>query len=218
MLKSPKGSTCNQKIISLINERGKFAMLRTTLITFRQFLLISLLILLITSQANSVSAGTNIWTSYGPEGGIINALAIDPVTPSTLYAGTEGGVFKTTDGGANWSAVSTGLTHTNVLALALDPATPTTLYAGTYGGVFKSTDGGANWSAVNTGLTDNTVNILAIDPTTPTTLYAGTGDGIFKSTNGGGDWSAVNTGLAETDVEALAIDPVDAEHALCGHI
>ena len=44
-------------------------------------------------QASVVSAGTNVWTSNGLEGESINALAIDPVTPTTLYAGTDGGVF-----------------------------------------------------------------------------------------------------------------------------
>ena len=62
----------------------------------------------------------------------VHALAIDPATPSHLYAGTYGGgVFKSTNGGGNWSAVNTGLTNTDVRALAIDPATPTTLYAGT---------------------------------------------------------------------------------------
>jgi hypothetical protein len=43
-------------------------------------------------------------------------------------------VFKSTNGGDNWSAVNTGLTNTWVIALAIDPATPTSLYAGTWGG------------------------------------------------------------------------------------
>ena len=86
-------------------------MLRTT--TLRKVLLIGLLTLLIASQAGTVSAGPNVWTSNGPEGGMIHALAIDPATPSTLYAGTYGGgVFKSTNGGAAWSAVNTGLTAT----------------------------------------------------------------------------------------------------------
>ena len=43
-----------------------------------------------------------------------------------------GGVFKSTNGGGNWSVVNTGLADTNVHALAIDPATPATLYAGTW--------------------------------------------------------------------------------------
>ena len=54
----------------------------------RSVLLISLLILLSIGQTSSVSAGINVWTSHGPEGGTILALAIDPATPTTLYVGT----------------------------------------------------------------------------------------------------------------------------------
>ena len=63
---------------------------------------------------------------------IVRALAIDPTTPATLYAGTSGdGVFKSTDSGGTWAAANTGLTTLHVNALAIDPATPATLYAGT---------------------------------------------------------------------------------------
>ena len=44
----------------------------------------------------SINTESNVWTSIGPEGGSINTLAINPVTPTTLYAGTGGGVFKST--------------------------------------------------------------------------------------------------------------------------
>jgi len=117
-------------------------MLRTT--TLRKVLLIGLLTLLLASQAIPVSAGFNVWTSIGPEGGNVSALAIDPATPATLYAGTwGGGVFKSTNGGESWSAVNTGLTNTDVRALAIDPDTPATLYAGTWGGgVFSIQQGG----------------------------------------------------------------------------
>jgi hypothetical protein len=71
----------------------------------------------------------------GPEGRIIYALAIDPVTPTTLYAGTRGGgVFRSTNGGGSWGAFSPGLTNTDVRALAIDPVTLGVLYAGTAGG------------------------------------------------------------------------------------
>ena len=116
-------------------------MRRTTALA--KCLLISLLaLLMIPGWSNSVSAGFNVWTSNGPEGGIINALAVDPQTPDIIYAGTGGGVFKSTDGGASWSAFNNGLTNTVVQALAIDPQTPAIIYAGTYGsGVFSMQQG-----------------------------------------------------------------------------
>ena len=112
----------------------------------------------------------------------MDTLAIDPNTPATVYAGTFGdGVFKSTNGGEDWTAMNTGLIDTHVFALAVDPSTPTTIYAGTWkGGVFKSTNGGENWTAMNTGLTNAYVRALAVDPINPSALYAGTENGVFK--------------------------------------
>jgi len=88
-----------------------------------------------------VSAGGPVW-----------ALAIDPAAPTTLYAGTDAGVFRSLNGGHSWSPVNTGLPDdANVLALAIDPTTPTTLYAGTYGGMFRSLNGGSSWQATGLG-------------------------------------------------------------------
>jgi hypothetical protein len=131
-------------------------------------------------------------------------LAIDPTNTSTLYAGTEGGVFKSTDWGGSWSAINSGLTNTHVWALAIDPTNTSTLYAGTEGGAFKSIDGGGSWSAINSGLTNTHVWALAIDPSNTNTLYAGTESGMFKSTDGGGHWSYCSLPY---EVNALAIDP-----------
>jgi len=62
----------------------------------------------------------------------------DPSAPATLYAGTGGGVFKSSNGGQSWTAVNAGLTNTYVITLAIDPSAPATLYAGTNsGGVFR---------------------------------------------------------------------------------
>ena len=59
------------------------------------------------------------------------AIAIDPVTPSTLYAGTGStSVYKSIDGGATWTSASIGLTQARVTALLIDPTNPSTVYAG----------------------------------------------------------------------------------------
>jgi IPT/TIG domain/Dockerin type I domain len=131
-------------------------------------------------------------------------LAINPVTPSTLYAGCfNGGVNKSTDAGGHWAAANTGLVNAfgyqYVHNLAIDPVTPATLYAGTGNPccVYKSIDSADNWATANTGLSDYMIFALAINPTTPSTLYAsGEFTGIHKSTDSGSTWVATaNTGL-----------------------
>jgi photosystem II stability/assembly factor-like uncharacterized protein len=118
----------------------------------------------------------------------VGALAIDPSAPATLYAGTyasndltlDGGVFKSTNGGQSWTAVSAGLTIPSVLALAIDPSVPETLYAGTDGdGVFETANGGRSWTDFNAGLTNTRVRALAIDPSASAVIYAGTDGGVF---------------------------------------
>jgi hypothetical protein len=168
--------------------------------------------------AHTAWAGISTWTSLGPEGARVGALAIDPITPTTLYAGTSDGVFKSTNSGGTWNSI--GPTNAIVIALAIDPTASSTLYAGTetpeavdshtlvyVGTVFKSTDAGGTWIA--TSLTPFVVHAFAIDPAMPTTLYAGTfGAGVFKSTDAGASWGRVNNGLPLFPfVAALAIDP-----------
>ena len=93
-------------------------------------------------------------STHGPEGGDITVLAIDPLTPGTMYAGTRvNGVSKSTDGGDTWRVVNAGLDGQGlfVTELAIDPQTPTTLYLGTVSGLFKSIDGGEIWSVIGVG-------------------------------------------------------------------
>lgn len=57
------------------------------------------------------AAAPGVWTSGGPYGAFVNVLAVDPSAPSTLYAGTYGGVFKSTDGGGTWRSAGKGVTN-----------------------------------------------------------------------------------------------------------
>src|SRR5438552_13578656 len=87
----------------------------------------------------------------------VSALA---VKDTSVFAGTIGGVWRSTDNGATWTPVNTGLTSMIVDVVAVSG---TDLYAGTNGGgVFRSVDDGATWTATNTGLTDMGVSALAV--------------------------------------------------------
>ncbi len=169
--------------------------------------------------------GGNSWMAPGNSLnlGPVNALAIDPDTPSTVYAGTRQGVFKSTDSGNSWIARNQGLSFTFVNALVIDPKRPSTIYIGTgarfmsgnfMGGIFKSTDGGATWAP--TGF-DNKLNriivfSLAIDPRKSQRLYAGTNDGFYRGSKGGKKWKGptltdIQPSLQNAALASIAIDP-----------
>ncbi len=163
--------------------------------------------------ASAAAGGVGEWTSQGPYGGDVPVLALDPQTPSTLYAGTRGaGVFKSLDGAESWHPSRRGLPReAAITALAVDPVQSATLYAaaGT-DGVFKTTDGGGRWRAAGAGLPAGAnVVALALDPQQPSTLYAGTrSGGLYRSATGGATWQAV-AALSASDVRAVAVDPTD---------
>lgn len=163
------------------------------------------LVALLWGMSSDSSAGINQWTSNGwPEGGTVLTLAIDPLTPTTIYAGAPVGIYKSTNGGSTWTLLKNDLIFNSI---AIDPVTPTTIYAGTSGnGIYMSTNGGSNWSQINSY--SGIVNAIAVDPATPSTIYAGiSGYGIIKSKDRGNSWSYMNTGLTNSTVMTIAIDP-----------
>ncbi len=175
---------------------------------------------MVLAYASRLDAGLATWTSQGPEGGWISALAIAPTDPSTLYAGSgtfDRSLFKSTDGGARWVNLvhpkpSTGFNDQTVV---VDPLTPNTVYvAGD--GIFKSTNGGTSWMLITDGLSVSYFSTLAIDPSNPLTLYTASGSTVLKSLDGGGSWDPVGEGLITSGIKALAIDPLSATTIYAG--
>lgn len=147
-----------------------------------------------------------------PEGDLY-ATAVNPITPSIVYAGgyyKEGStqhaaVYRSIDGGTSWAPVLTDTKGPSqqFTALVVHPLTPTWIYVGsqTPKYVYRSIDGGDTWSDV---LYDRGYR-LAIDP--PSTIYA-TDDWreIAKSTDNGDLWDPRIEGLAPGWIESLIID------------
>ena len=141
----------------------------------------------------------------------INAIVVNPTDPDIAYAmttlhetETAIGIYKTIDGGENWSPVNDGLDlHTN--DLQMDRSDPNTLYAATESGIFKTTNAGLKWRFSSIGIPDKTPVIdLAIDPINPLYLYAITPDHVYRSKNGGTHWYVVDLGIELVPKQQLA--------------
>jgi hypothetical protein len=113
------------------------------------------------------------------------AMEIDPTATSTLYvASAASQLFKTTNAGAAWSTVGSGLpANDQVVALAIDRTAPMTVYAVTQAeALYKSTDGAATFKAITAppGLVS-----LVVDPVQSGHVVAATFLGVWETTTGG---------------------------------
>ena len=124
---------------------------------------------------------------------------------NTLYAATQGGgIYKSTDGGINWTRLASFPEH-YVWRLAGHSANNQLVYAANGKGLFRSADGGTTWIQ----LTFDSVKAVAVDPFNQNHLLIGVpGAGIYQSLDGGTTFALVNTGLDSLDISAIAFSPV----------
>jgi photosystem II stability/assembly factor-like uncharacterized protein len=142
----------------------------------------------------------------------ITSLALDPSSPSTMYAGIDADfdypgfaeLFKTIDGGGTWKQSDAGLVlWSSVYAVAVDPDNSQRVFTGTSAGTYLSLDGAQTWARTSASHS----RAFAVDPWNPLVLYAGTdSDGVLRSTDRGAHWSAFDSGLANPRILSLAID------------
>ena len=134
------------------------------------------------------------------------ALAVDPLFPANVLAGTKGdAVFKSFDGGQRWVSRRNGLDDVTISSVVhqvvFAPGSSQHIFAATSLGVFESEDGGEFWTKRMEGIRDVLMVVtLDFDPAQPQTLYAGTSGGVYKSVDGAKTWIQVNAGLVPPDL------------------
>jgi len=163
--------------------------------------------------------GLETWDLIGPLWEKVNAIAVDPLKPCLLYAGTGdddpqsqsiGKIFKSTDGGETWQEKVAYGWMDAVEAILIDSDNSDHIYAGAYGtyGFWKSTDEGENWenSKIST-INPNKVYALTMTPAgySPDAILAIAGDGVYKSTNQGESWVELTN--APSNPLTIAVDP-----------
>ncbi len=150
---------------------------------------------------------TGPWSSSNDRASWANApLVVDPVDPQTVYAGTYR-VYKTTDGGANWSLISGDLTNGTdgyLLALAVAASNNRVIYTcSSDGRLYVTTNGGGSWTLRSPAAwIDNTeIKDIAVDPNDAQRVYVALGSAaqVWMSTDGGQTWSDVSGNLSSFD-------------------
>src|SRR5581483_3751488 len=167
--------------------------------------------------AAHAAAGSGTWTPIGPPAAYLQAIAFDPATPNTMYAGTRGGgVFKKTDGGSPWISINRrilGPTDSTtpdgrwIYSIAVDPTNTQIVYAGGGGCFYRSLNGGQSWTLLSSTVGAQSI---AIDPNNSATLYVGNGGGLYKSTNSGSSWTDITAAIPSTGGSSL--------YALAGYL
>lgn len=174
--------------------------------------LLGLLLFVLQAQAatDAWSQVSSPLTSKGAKANV-SKLVNDPASPAIRYAIGGDGIFKSTDDGATWAAVNSGIVATpagyiGVDDLVVDPKNHTTLYAAGWAAMQKSSNGGASWTVI--GQPGNWhISALAIDPVNTSNLYGATNGGMYKSTDGGANW--VNMGGSSAIEYSVSIDPLN---------
>ena len=152
--------------------------------------------------------------------------------PGTLYAGVDpGALFKSTDGGLNWSEVETLASHSSrdnwspgfgglmVHSICLHPEDKNRMHVGiSTAGTFSTEDGGKTWAPRNKGvlaefLSDKypevgqCVHHMQLHPDKPDVLYQQNHCGVYRSDNAGKEWIDLCEGLPSRFGFPLQIHP-----------
>ncbi len=170
------------------------------------------------------SMGPTTWVNgvsgYNPGNGRINCVLVDPNNPNIFYVGAPaGGIWKSTNGGNNWTVLSDNFTVLGVSSIAIHPGNSNVIYIATGDGdggqtysigVLKSIDAGLTWTTTGLSFFVNNfvrMNKILIHPTDPGILIAAANNGFYKSTNAGVNWTQTITGTNIRDIEFKPSDP-----------
>lgn len=132
----------------------------------------------------------------GLQGLPIRALVQSERDPDLFIAGALTGVYRSTNGGADWHLISPGHPDfKNIESLAVDPENPNVIYVGTWRLPWKTTDGGQTWKLCGNSsvgmIDDSDIFSIVIDYSNPNVVYMSACSGIYCSENAGQSWTKI---------------------------
>ena len=134
-------------------------------------------------------------------------IEYDPNDASVAYLATSGGLYKSTNGGANWELLKQDLTY----SVEVGESDSDQIFTSSTTGMSRSVNGGQSWTPINQGIPNSFIHDFEVVPdSNPTTLFAGVHlDGLYKSTDGGDNWAKLD-GLEGNKIHDIALTYEDA--------
>ena len=132
----------------------------------------------------------------------VQAVIVDPDNPARAWIsvgnfgnpGQDFGIFRTTNGGTDWTKLDDPSAPPTADSFAVDPMNGNIIYAGGFGQFWKSVNGGNTWTEISTGLPSGVLYTIAVDPRARNTLYAGTQVAGLYQKVGNASWTHVAAG------------------------
>jgi photosystem II stability/assembly factor-like uncharacterized protein len=148
---------------------------------------------------------------------VIMSMATDPGAATTVYAGSRGAIYKTTDGGELWVKSVGGLPDALVFEIDVDPNDSSIVMASIQdNGIYRSTDSGLNWSPVASGIPASSIEPIVSGKDGLDTWFIGSDKkGVYRSTDGGDNWNPSSTGIS-LFVRSIGVDPANANRLYAG--
>jgi len=161
------------------------------------------------------------WARIGPRRGFayeasVRCIAMNPRQPNILFAGTERGLYRSEDRGANWQYIDSVLNPHYIWAIGINPVNPDVMFVGTGtptpAMMFRSKDGGRTWEKrpVEVAAECEAVGTprftgIAVDPVEPNNIWASLEvDGARHSSDGGETWHLVDE-TSHKDIHNVAV-------------
>jgi photosystem II stability/assembly factor-like uncharacterized protein len=145
----------------------------------------------------------------------VTALAIDPANRSTVYAIDNYDLYRSVDGAANWTKITT--LPNDVWCVA---AYNGVVYVGGYTTFYRSSDSGDHFATTYSSPGGGTANKIWIQPAVPNRVVAAVGASLFQTADGGHSWTeytALNSSVCNMAyTTAFDVDPSNYSHMLVG--
>jgi photosystem II stability/assembly factor-like uncharacterized protein len=173
-----------------------------------------------TSQFGDIYKTTNAGATYSnltkpSEGEWVTPLVMHPTNHNTVYGGWTG-IYKSVNGGTNWTKISGNVINARLHTLAVAPSDTQYVYGSRNNKLYRTSNGGATWDSITAPAN---INAIFVSPVNPAKIYLAcnsTTNRVFVSTDRGSTLTNISAGLPNLVARSIVVDNNPSESIYVG--